>query len=185
TNGTNLALTQSVVNRTWFIQEPLQTGTLNTNLQVQWKAADEANNFDDAHAFISHYNNANWDASTITAATTAMGSYKQITRTNLTSFSPFAVVDQNAITGIDKVAATNVTLSLYPNPAANFVTIDFKNADAKSVEVYNEIGSKVYSMNVTDKNSAHKIDISNLPAGVYYVKVATATTPIIKKMIKS
>lgn len=185
TSGTNMALTQSVVNRTWFIQEPAQTGALNANLQVQWKATEEMNSFDRTHAFISHYNGTIWDASTIGAATAATGSYYQMTRTNVTSFSPFAIVDQNAVTGIDKVAATNVTLSLYPNPAANFVTIDFKNADAKSVEVYNEIGSKVYSMNVTDKTSAHKIDISNLPAGVYYVKVATATTPIIKKLIKS
>jgi hypothetical protein len=143
------------------------------------------NGFDRTHAFISHYDSATWDVSTSSAAVTAVGSYYQITRTNLSSFSPFAVVNQNAFTAIEKNAATNVTLSVYPNPAANFVIIDFKNTDAKSVDVYNEIGSKVYSINVTDKNTTHKIDISNLPAGVYYIKVATATTPIIKKMVKS
>lgn len=184
TNGTNLALTQSVVNRSWNIQAT-QTGTLNVNLQVEWKTSEEMNSFDRTHAFISHYNLTAWDASTIGAATLANGSYYQMTRTNLTSFGPFAVVDQNATTEINKVVNNNMMLELYPNPASNFAIVEFKNVDAKFVEVYNEIGDKVYSTEVTNKNTAHKIDISNLPAGVYYVKISTTTNPIIKKLIKS
>jgi hypothetical protein len=53
------------------------------------------------------------------------------------------------------------------------------------LEVYNEIGNKVYSAEVVNKNSVQKIDISSLPAGVYYVKVSTATEPLFKKLIKS
>jgi hypothetical protein len=185
TNGSNLALTQSVVNRTWFIQEPTQTGTLNANLQVKWKSSEEMNNFDRTHAYISHYNNAAWDMSSIGAAISASGSYYQMTRSNVSSFSPFAVVDQNAVTGIEKTIANNVNLSMYPNPVANFITIDFKNTDAKFVEVYNEIGSKVYSAEIINKDTLHKADISSLPAGVYYVKIITGTNPIVKKMIKS
>ena len=184
TSGTNLALTQSVVNRTWFIQEPNQTGALSANVQVEWSTTDEMNSFDRTHSYISKYSAGIWDASTLVSAPPATGSYYRLIR-NVSSFSPLAVADQNTFAGIEKPNATNLTVSIYPNPAANFVTIDFKNADAKTVEVFNEIGSKVYSMNVTDKNSAHKIDVSNLPAGVYYIKVATATTPIIKKMVKS
>jgi len=108
-----------------------------------------------------------------------------MTRSNLTSFGPFAVVDQNATTGINKVADNNMLLELYPNPTSGFATIDLKNADARYLEVYNEIGSKVYSTEVINKNTAYKIDISHLPAGVYYIKVATTTNSIIKKLIKS
>ncbi|HKC68587.1 MAG TPA: T9SS type A sorting domain-containing protein, partial [Bacteroidia bacterium] len=186
TSGTNLALTQSVVNRTWFIQEPTQTGSLNANLQVEWKASEEVHGFDRTHAYISHYTGSAWDASTVGSAVSASGSFYQMTRTNISSFSPFAVVDQNATTGIDKVTANSVALSLYPNPVANFVTIDFKNTDAKSVEVYNEIGAKVYSSDIINKNTAgYKIDLSNLPAGIYYLKIGTTTEPITKKIIKS
>ena len=185
TSGINLALTQSVVNRTWYVVEPAQTGALSANMQVEWKASEEMNSFDRTHAFISHYTTSLWDANTIGAATTVAGSYHQMIRTNLASFSPFAVVDQNAVTGIDKIAVNNITLSIYPNPAVNFAVIDFKNTDAKSVEVYNEMGSKVYSADIADKNTLHKIDIAALPAGIYYVKVATTSSPIFKKLIKS
>jgi len=184
TTGTDLSLTQSVVNRTWNIQAT-QTGTLNVNLQAEWKASEEVHSFDRTHCFITHYNGIAWDATTISAAALATGSYYQMTRSNLTSFGPFAVVDQNATTGINKVADNNMILELYPNPTSGFAIIDLKNADARYVEVYNEIGSKVYSTEVTNKNTAYKIDISNLPTGVYYVKVATTTNPIIKKLIKS
>ncbi len=184
TTGTDLSLTQSVVNRTWNIQAT-QTGTLNVNLQVEWKASEEVHSFDRTHCFITHYNGIAWDASTISAAASAAGSYYQMTRSNLTSFGPFAVVDQNATTGINKVADNNMLLELYPNPTSGFAIIDLKNADARYLEVYNEIGSKVYSTEVTNKNTAYKIDISNLPAGVYYVKVSTTNDSIIKKLIKS
>jgi len=183
TSGTNIALAQSVVNRTWNVQA-MQTGTLNVNLQTEWKATEEVNGFDRTHAFISHYSGGAWDATTIGAATSIAGTYHQITRNNLTSFGPFAVVDKNATTAINKLVDNKMILELYPNPTSDFTIIDFKDADAKFVEIYNEIGSKVYSMNVTD-NAAHKMDISNLPAGIYYVKVSTTTNPIIKKLIKS
>src|SRR6202012_2835971 len=93
-SGSNLALSQSVVNRTWYVQEPTQTGSLNASLKVEWKASEEMNNFDRTHAFVSHYVNSGWDASTMGAALSANGSFYSMTRTNLSSFSPFAVVDQ-------------------------------------------------------------------------------------------
>jgi hypothetical protein len=184
-SGTNMALTQSVVNRTWYIQEPTQTGALNANLQVQWNASEEMNSFDRTHAFVSHYTNSAWDNTSVGAASSVSGSFYQMTRTNLTSFSPFAVVDKNATTGIEKTTGTNsITLSIYPNPTTNVVTIDFKNTDAKSLELYDEIGNKVYSNENLDKNALSKIDMSYLPSGTYYVKVSTTADPIFKKLIK-
>ncbi len=185
TSGTNMALTQSVVNRTWYVQAPAQTGTLNANLQVQWKAVEEMNNFHRMQAFISHYTASAWDASPIASATLVNGSFYSITRTNLSSFSPFAVVDQNAVTGIEQTASTDATLNIYPNPATNTATIDFKNVDAKSLEIYNELGSRVYSGNVLNKAGLYTIDVSALPAGIYYVKVATTVNFVFKKLIVS
>src|SRR6185312_16254428 len=163
TSGTDLSLTQSVVNRTWNIQAT-QTGTLNVNLQVEWKASEEVHGFDRTHAYITRFANPAWDASTIGAATSANGSYYKMTRSNLSSFGPFAVADQNAVTGIEKVATSNTTLGLYPNPSSNFVIIDFKNTYAKSIELYYEIGNRVYTAEVLNKNAQH-IDVSSLPPG--------------------
>ncbi len=185
TSGADLSLSQSVVDRTWFIQEPAQSGTLSANLKVEWKKSEEKNGFDRVHSYISHYTNSAWDTYAPANASTGFGTYEQMTRTNITSFSPFAVADQNAVTGIDKITSQNVSIGLYPNPTANFVTIDFKNADAKTVEVFDEIGNKVYSNIVNNTSNLHKIDFTNLPAGVYYVKVGTATEPIFKKFIKA
>jgi type IX secretion system substrate protein len=184
-SGTNMALTQSVVNRTWFIVEPTQTGSLNANLQVTWTASEEMNGFDRTHAYISHYTSSAWDATSLSTASSVGGSFYQMTRANLTSFSPFAVVDQNAVTGIEKTVAVGTTIGLYPNPTSGSATIDLKNADAQSIEIYNEIGSKVYSAEITDKNALHKVDISGFSSGIYYIKVATTTEPIFKKLIKS
>ncbi|MEI6766803.1 MAG: T9SS type A sorting domain-containing protein [Bacteroidota bacterium] len=64
---------------------------------------------------------------------------------------------------------TNQTsaVSIYPNPAKNFINID--NAVNARVEIYNMLG-----MNVARINSAgvsETIDISALPAGSYFIRI--------------
>jgi hypothetical protein len=185
TSGTNMATTLSVVNRTWFIVEPTQTGSLNANLQVTWTASEEMNGFDRAHAYISHYTSSAWDATSLSSATLVGGSFYQMTRANLTSFSPFAVADNNSSLGIEKISnSSNIGLSIYPNPATGIANINLTDVNAQSVEIYNEIGSKVYSTEITDKNTQPSIDVSYLPAGVYYIKVNTSADSIFKKLIK-
>ncbi|BCY29238.1 T9SS type A sorting domain-containing protein [Flavobacterium okayamense] len=71
---------------------------------------------------------------------------------------------------------------LYPNPTKKTLNISTKNqAEIKSAEVYNMVGQIVIAI----PNSTKTIDISNLEAGTYFVKVNTqkgsATTKFVKE----
>ncbi len=64
---------------------------------------------------------------------------------------------------------TENNISVYPNPAYNYLKIDISNTDALGIVIYNVAGQKVLSQNKID--SAETIDISNLPKGSYLLKV--------------
>ena len=59
-------------------------------------------------------------------------------------------------------------LSIYPNPASDFITIKLKNSDKKKVQIYNIVGQLVEEVSISNNQ---KLDISKLSSGVYFVSI--------------
>ena len=66
---------------------------------------------------------------------------------------------------------TATAMSIYPNPTSGILNIT-SNEEIDSVEIFNSIGNTVVSSKVVGNSSA--IDMSNLPNGMYFVRVSTA-----------
>ncbi len=88
------SVTEKAVNRTWYIEEEVGGGS-NANVTLQWNAEDELGGFDRTDAFLLHYINNSWDFGT-SLPVEGTNPY-QLTRNNITSFSPFAVSNQNIV----------------------------------------------------------------------------------------
>jgi hypothetical protein len=65
------------------------------------------------------------------------------------------------------------SFNMYPNPATNYVKIDFLNGGTEKVAVYNILGNEVMATTLV---SGEKMDISNLAKGVYVVRVIGTTS---------
>ena len=77
--------------------------------------------------------------------------------------------------------ADNREVMVYPNPAQDVIYV--KGEDLQYVEIYNSIGLKVVSKDITDSES---ISIADLASGVYYVRTIdkngnVLTNKIVKK----
>jgi len=62
------------------------------------------------------------------------------------------------------------SLKLYPNPANDFLIIDYDVVflkDAK-VKIYNSIGSVIYSKNLEEKKDKLKVPVSEFDNGLYF-----------------
>ncbi len=73
----------------------------------------------------------------------------------------------------------NNSVSVIPNPTSNTLTIDLKDDILKNIIIYNELGQKI------KETASNEVDISNLPDGIYFVKITsqsgkTATKKVIK-----
>lgn len=72
---------------------------------------------------------------------------------------------------IGEPAMKNDNIIVYPNPANDFLNIsngDINYTD-KTIRIFNVIGKKI--MEFPSKKSFNKINISNLPSGIYFIKL--------------
>ncbi len=180
TSGNNNATTESVVNRTWDIKS-MGSASIDLNLKLEWASGMEVNGFNRNQAYISHYSNAVWDIQTASTASVVGTGLYQVSRSNITSLSPFAVVDQNAEVGIEENALAAVGMS--PNPTSDILNLSVANVNSFQVEVYDAIGNLVLTKAVTDENSKY-IDLSPLRGGIYFVKVSNADVQSVKRVVK-
>jgi len=74
-----------------------------------------------------------------------------------------------------------VQLQVYPNPTTGQLTINNEQLTINNVEIFDIYGKKHH---LITSSSNHLINISHLPAGVYFVKITTDTGIQTQKIIK-
>ncbi len=76
-------------------------------------------------------------------------------------------------------------LSFYPNPANDrvvFTINDYTYSIKSSISILNEMGQEIKSINVT--SSKTEMDVSQLPDGLYFVKLIKNEVELLYKLIK-
>ena len=72
--------------------------------------------------------------------------------------------------------------SAYPNPVRNGkLTITSATSDVKNVSIYNVLGRKVFSQNIT--GTSKQLNIASVTSGVYILKVVEGTKSSTKKLV--
>lgn len=94
-------------------------------------------------------------------------------------------IDQNCdgldiVTGIGETAKNQ--FFLFPNPANEFVTIQFSNDFTGTIQLYNSSGKMIIELK---RNSVEEtiINIENLRPGIYYLRLSTTNDTATKKLI--
>lgn len=100
TTGTG-AIASNVVNKTWFVSEGTAGGS-NATLQLTWNEIDEAAGFARTACCVSHYTGTAWNAGPLGFAGGA--DPYSISRSGITSFSPFGVGSGGSPLPLDLIA---------------------------------------------------------------------------------
>jgi len=80
------------------------------------------------------------------------------------------------ISGVENLE-TNTKFLIYPNPFSNWVSIDFTDNQEHKIEVFDYLGSLLYS---SLSNANHTIDLSKFSNGIYLIRIDNRTKKIIK-----
>jgi len=88
----------------------------------------------------------------------------------------------NNITGVNEISLDN-SIKIYPNPAKDFITIDFVNTNKSEtyIEIYNILGNLKEKKQVI--SVSEKINISDYERGIYFIKIINESDTIMKKIV--
>ena len=77
----------------------------------------------------------------------------------------------------------SINAVVYPNPATEQITIEMSNSNMQyQSELYDGAGKLLHTENIIKETS---INISQLPAGVYYLKIFNTQGEVLKKILKT
>jgi hypothetical protein len=110
----------------------------------------------------------------------------EIERTSTICLSALVPVLADVVNGISHVS-NNENIQLFPNPASDKITITsgktiYSNVNVNIVDVAGRLAQTVSFNNLT-ANGQQAIDISKLAKGVYFVKIKTANSEMIEKLV--
>ncbi|MBX2907534.1 MAG: T9SS type A sorting domain-containing protein [Taibaiella sp.] len=177
TTGALLSSSEAMVSSTWFVSTTA-TSAINYDMWVMWDASMEVNGFDRSNAYISHYTSGAWD-SHMTSSAMASGSMYAISRTGITSLSPFMVTDNTFGSTRVTPVASNTGLSVYPNPVSN--TLHFgSGGTVTSASIYNLAGKLVSTVSPVNNS----LSVEALPKGFYTIRLSGADFYTTAKFVK-
>jgi len=110
--------------------------------------------------------------------------YQSIDNTPLTGISYYRLkqVDfdgQLSYSKIEVVELINNEVTIYPNPTNGLLTID--NLNGEEITIINIAGKHLKTISPT----TNTINVSELPRGIYFIKLIGTKTTIIKKFVKN
>lgn len=115
---------------------------------------------------------------------TKMEAYLYVNGTKQTS--PFTVsymyYEHYFNVGIEDRATASTTIDIYPNPASNYVAIDSKGESLRNITLFNMVGQTQITL-TPPHQSHHRLDINNLPKGIYFLRIETAENKTVTKRL--
>ncbi len=98
-------------------------------------------------------------------------------------FKAFWEYDTASGVDVDEINFENY-VSVYPNPAINIFHLSINNWQSKKmqIEIFDVLGESIYKSEI--HKSEEEINVSNLPSGVYYLKIYSEGKSAVKKFVK-
>ncbi|MBA3705868.1 MAG: T9SS type A sorting domain-containing protein [Bacteroidetes bacterium] len=84
--------------------------------------------------------------------------------------------------GTNEYKLSNNRVEIYPNPAEEFITVDFKGCKARKITIKNIMGQEVYNKEINGEESLN-IHLEDQPPGVYFVRGDMEKGSIITKFV--
>lgn len=179
-SGYDMTTDQQLVDRTWDISS-MTSSSAGVNMKLNWSAGMEVNGFDRTDAYITHYTSGSWDETAGSSATTTTSGMFEISRNGISSFSPFAITDKNSTVDIEE---NSIISAIYPNPSSNLVYVQLDSQDDATLELMDASGRIIETQN-SNGVQVSSFDLTELPNGIYFVRVSSNGQLTTKRIIKS
>ncbi|MBQ3595990.1 MAG: T9SS type A sorting domain-containing protein [Bacteroidales bacterium] len=90
--------------------------------------------------------------------------------------------DMNETINVDDVVLQN-NISVYPNPAKDFVKVSTDNGQQTTVKIYNTVGMLVGTRLATSATNEIEINVSDYKSGIYFINISNEEYNVTKKIV--
>jgi len=97
------------------------------------------------------------------------------------------VVFENYPVHVDELNNQSDNISIFPNPCQNEIFMNTKKFPAKSIIIFNSKMQMVRSISESEiyrTGNRYKLNIENLPEGIYYMQIDINNQSVLKKVVK-
>ena len=129
-----------------------------------------------------------WDNSISTFVPSGQETYTYDTNNNLTSvttpdYQEFYYYSCSVPTRIKEISNSLHEFEIYPNPSSQEITIELNSKNKMSqITITNYLGEQIIKMDNIE-NNLQKININNLPAGIYQVSINSNNQILSSKLV--
>ena len=82
---------------------------------------------------------------------------------------------------VNNISSNSSGIATYPNPTTGKLTIQMAANKQYSIDVCNVVGEQIYQS--VSNGATTEIDLSNQPAGVYFVYLQSGDERVVKKVV--
>lgn len=170
TTGLDLSIKQPLVDATWSLGSDTAIKNMNLTAELMWPTLAQVNGFDIKKAYESSYNGNQWDKISPVGAIAQGNGLFSIIRSNLSTLTPLAVFDANAVTAVENLYV-DTNFEIYPNPTSSKLYLRNKLATENKgqIEIVNLKGQVLKKLNLS--SATEPISIEELPSGIYFLKI--------------
>ena len=102
----------------------------------------------------------------------------------------YPIIDTGKIPAFDidgtigvKETNTDNNISVYPNPAKDFVKVSTDNGQQTTVKIYNTVGMLVGTQLATSATNEIEINVSDYKSGIYFINISNEESNVTKKIV--
>jgi hypothetical protein len=106
-------------------------------------------------------------------------------KTNIVKLFKDEPTSVEEVENVENIKSRLSQFSIYPNPASEYIEITkpsegFKPSEVSNIKIYNTLGECVLTVRARQAVPLQRIDVSNLPRGVYYLRIGNRTQMFVK-----
>lgn len=108
-----------------------------------------------------------------------------------TNYASYSMINTACVVGIEELSKSNFNIIVYPNPSTDGVinlSFDAYENSKPIIEIYNLLGSKVFSENVISENGSNHyiktLNVDSLNSGIYILNVVIGNNKATYKIVK-
>jgi hypothetical protein len=98
---------------------------------------------------------------------------------NLTTEAGWTAYIGNFNVSVNELFPQINTLSVYPNPASDFINVELPSSAPQGViSIYDVKGQRIHSQAIEESAASQRINVSSFPAGIYLIVASDQNTVI-------